>query len=155
MTYFICRVVLWYLPMSPWYWSYTFACMISVWLNRGRHTTRDPLPEICQFWHRQWCFHWEPARCSSWFDGNQNQWSGDVFLIRSVLIGLCAKDFRYRLFYFISRLDRSLRKFQRITAEPTWLTEPRQPPMCLDKYPGAAPSKTTRNYMFALIPRAW
>ena len=37
MTYFIFRVVLWYLPMSPWSWSYTFACMISVRLNRGRH----------------------------------------------------------------------------------------------------------------------
>ena len=34
---FICRVVLWYLPMSPWSWSYTFACMISVRSNRGRH----------------------------------------------------------------------------------------------------------------------
>ena len=39
MTYFICRVVLWYLPVSPWSWSYTFACMISVRLNRGRHIT--------------------------------------------------------------------------------------------------------------------
>ena len=29
--------MLWYLPVSPWSWSYTFACMISVWLNRGRH----------------------------------------------------------------------------------------------------------------------
>ena len=37
MTYFICRVVLWYLPVSPWSWSYTFACMISVRLNRGLH----------------------------------------------------------------------------------------------------------------------
>ena len=31
------RVVLCYLPVSPWSWSYTFACMISVRLNRGRH----------------------------------------------------------------------------------------------------------------------
>ena len=29
--------MLWYLPVSPGSWSYTFACMISVWLNRGRH----------------------------------------------------------------------------------------------------------------------
>ena len=29
--------MLWYLPVSPWSWSYTFACMISVRLNRGRH----------------------------------------------------------------------------------------------------------------------
>ena len=40
MTYFICRVVLWYLPVSPWSWSYTFACMISVRSNRGRHTRK-------------------------------------------------------------------------------------------------------------------
>ena len=37
MTYLCFRVVLWYLPVSPWSWSYTFACMISVRLNRGRH----------------------------------------------------------------------------------------------------------------------
>ena len=37
MTYLCCRVVLWYLPVSPWSWSYTFACMISVRSNRGRH----------------------------------------------------------------------------------------------------------------------
>ena len=37
MTYLCFRVVLWYLPVSPWSWSYTFVCMISVWLNRGRH----------------------------------------------------------------------------------------------------------------------
>ena len=35
---FMFRVVLWYLPVSPWPWSYTFACMISVRSNRGRHT---------------------------------------------------------------------------------------------------------------------
>ena len=29
--------MLWYLPVSPWSWSYTFACMISVRSNRGRH----------------------------------------------------------------------------------------------------------------------
>ena len=29
--------MLWYPPVSPWSWSYTFACMISVRLNRGRH----------------------------------------------------------------------------------------------------------------------
>ena len=34
---YVFRVVLWYLPVSPWSWSYTFACMISVQLNRGRH----------------------------------------------------------------------------------------------------------------------
>ena len=34
---FICRVVLWYLTVSPWSWSYTFACMISVRSNWGRH----------------------------------------------------------------------------------------------------------------------
>ena len=51
MTYFICRVVLWYLPVSPWSWLYIFACMISVRLNRGRHklvseptACRNPLP---------------------------------------------------------------------------------------------------------------
>ena len=33
--YFTFRVVLWYLSVSPWSWSYTFACMISVRLNRG------------------------------------------------------------------------------------------------------------------------
>ena len=38
---FYCRVVLWYLPVSPWSWSYTFACMISVRLNRGRHNTSE------------------------------------------------------------------------------------------------------------------
>ena len=32
--------MLWYLPVSPWSWSYTFACMISVRLNRGRHITQ-------------------------------------------------------------------------------------------------------------------
>ena len=35
---FIFRVVLWYLPVSPWSWLYTFACMTSGRLNRGRHT---------------------------------------------------------------------------------------------------------------------
>ena len=35
---YVFRVVLWYLPVSPWSWSYTFACMISVQLNRGRHS---------------------------------------------------------------------------------------------------------------------
>ena len=35
MTYLCFRVVLWYLPVSPWSWSYTLACMISVRLNRG------------------------------------------------------------------------------------------------------------------------
>ena len=35
---FVSRVVLWYLPMSPRSWSYTFACMISVRSNRGHHT---------------------------------------------------------------------------------------------------------------------
>ena len=51
MTYFICRVVLWYLPVSPWSWSYTFACMISARSNRGRYKLvseptayRNPLP---------------------------------------------------------------------------------------------------------------
>ena len=34
---FVSRVVLWYLPVSPWSWSYTFACMICVWLNWGHH----------------------------------------------------------------------------------------------------------------------
>ena len=34
---YVFRVVLWYLPVSPWSWSYTFACMISVRPNRGRH----------------------------------------------------------------------------------------------------------------------
>ena len=29
--------MLWYLPVSPWSWSSTFACMISVRSNRGRH----------------------------------------------------------------------------------------------------------------------
>ena len=29
--------MLWYLPVSPWSWSYTFACMISLRSNRGRH----------------------------------------------------------------------------------------------------------------------
>ena len=33
---FVSRVVLWYLPVSPWS-SYTFACMINVQSNRGRH----------------------------------------------------------------------------------------------------------------------
>ena len=33
----IFRVVLWYLPVCPWSWSYTFACMISVRLNQGCH----------------------------------------------------------------------------------------------------------------------
>ena len=37
MTYFTFRVVLWYLPVSPWSWSYMFACMIGVRLNQGRH----------------------------------------------------------------------------------------------------------------------
>ena len=37
MTYLCFRVVLWYLPVSPWSWSYTFACMISVRSNRGHH----------------------------------------------------------------------------------------------------------------------
>ena len=37
MNYLCFRVVLWYLPVSPWSWSYTFACMFSVRLNRGRH----------------------------------------------------------------------------------------------------------------------
>ena len=27
--------MLWYLPVSPWSWSYAFACIISVRLNRG------------------------------------------------------------------------------------------------------------------------
>ena len=44
MTYCCCRVVLWYLPVSPWSWSYTFACMISVRSNRGRHTSE---PDRC------------------------------------------------------------------------------------------------------------
>ena len=38
--FFICRFVLWYLPVSPWSWSYTFACMISVRF-RGRHNAGD------------------------------------------------------------------------------------------------------------------
>ena len=51
MTYLCSRVVLWYLPVSPWSWSYTFVCMISVRLNWGRHKLvskptayRNPLP---------------------------------------------------------------------------------------------------------------
>ena len=45
MTYLCCRVVLWYLPVSPWSWSYTFACMISVRLKRGRHKlVSEPTP---------------------------------------------------------------------------------------------------------------
>ena len=31
------RVVLWYLPVSPWAWSCTFACMISARLSPGPH----------------------------------------------------------------------------------------------------------------------
>ena len=27
--------MLWYLPVSPWSWSCTFACIISAWLSRG------------------------------------------------------------------------------------------------------------------------
>ena len=37
LFWLLSRVVLWYLPVSPWSWSYIFVCMISVWLNRGRH----------------------------------------------------------------------------------------------------------------------
>ena len=38
LFYFVSRVVLWYLTMSPWSWSYTFSCIISVWLNWGHHS---------------------------------------------------------------------------------------------------------------------
>ena len=37
LFWFLSRVVLWYLPVSPWSSSYTFECMISVRLNRGHH----------------------------------------------------------------------------------------------------------------------
>ena len=37
---FYFRVVLWYLPVSPWSWLYTFACMISVRLNHSRYSSR-------------------------------------------------------------------------------------------------------------------
>ena len=40
---FVFRVVLWYLPVSTWSWLYTFACMISVRLNQGRHNTEGTL----------------------------------------------------------------------------------------------------------------
>jgi hypothetical protein len=40
LFYFMSRVVLWYLPVSPWAWSCAFACMISARSIRGRHNLR-------------------------------------------------------------------------------------------------------------------